>query len=73
MDWRDRISADPEVCHGRPCIRGTRIMVSVILDGLADGAAVSDLVRSYPALAPEDVQAALLYAAELARGGVLSA
>lgn len=73
MDWRDRISADPEVCHGRPCIRGTRIMVSVILDGLADGAAVPDLVRSYPALEPEDVQAALLYAAELARGGVLSA
>jgi uncharacterized protein (DUF433 family) len=73
MDWRERITAAPDVCHGRPCIRGTRIMVSVILDNLADGASVPDVLTSYPTLRAEDVQAALLYAAELARGAVLSA
>lgn len=66
-DWRERIHADPEICHGKPCVRGTRIMVSVILDNLAEGLTPQEIVDDYPPLALEDVQAALSYAATLAR------
>jgi len=65
--WQDRISVDPLVCHGEPCIRGTRIPVSVILDNLAARIPEDEIMRSYPALGPEDFQAAISYAAELAR------
>lgn len=71
MDWRDYIAVDPEVCHGRACIKGTRIMVSVILDNLAAGLAPDEIVRSYPSLSHEAVQAAMTYAAELARERVV--
>lgn len=63
----DRISVDPQVCHGKACIRGTRIMVSVILDNLAEGATAEEILAQYPALALEDVQAGVAYAAVLAR------
>lgn len=66
-DWHDRITSDPQVCHGKPCIRGTRIMVSVVLDNVADGMLPANIVSQYPPLALEDVQAALAYAAALAR------
>lgn len=66
-DWRVRISIDPKVCHGKPCIRGSRIMVSVILDNLAEGRTPEQLVRDYPPLKMADVKAAIAYAAELAR------
>ncbi len=65
--WQDRIQATPEICHGKPCIRGTRIMVSVILDNLAEGLLPEEIVNEYPPLTPEDVRAALAYAAILAR------
>jgi uncharacterized protein (DUF433 family) len=71
--WRKRIAVDPLICHGKPCCAGTRIMVSIVLDNLADGSTLDEIVTSYPSLEPEDVRAALAYAAELARGGVLSA
>lgn len=61
----NRISVDPKVCHGKPCIRGTRIMVSVILDNLAEGATPEEIVRDYPPLESEDAKAAIAYAAEL--------
>jgi uncharacterized protein (DUF433 family) len=67
MNWRERISVDPMVCHGKACIRGTRVMVSVVLDNLAAGITTPELLKSYPTLSAEDVQAALEYAAELAR------
>lgn len=67
MDWREHITTDPKVCHGKPCIRGTRIMVSVVLDNLAAGALPDEVIRQYPSLSREAVQAALAYAAELAR------
>ena len=67
MDWQDYISSDPTVCHGKACITGTRVMVTVILDNLADGLSVEDIIRSYPSVSREAVQAALHYAAELAR------
>jgi uncharacterized protein (DUF433 family) len=66
-DWRKRIVADPAICHGKPCLRGTRIMVSVILDNLAEGLTPQEIVDDYPPLVLEDVQAALAYAAILAR------
>ena len=67
MNWRDRISVDPAISHGRVCIKGTRIAVAVILDNLAAGEPVAAILRSYPTLCADDIQAALAYAAELAR------
>jgi uncharacterized protein (DUF433 family) len=67
MDWRDRITVDPEICHGKACVRGTRVPVSVVLDNLAAGVAPTDIVKSYPTLHEADIQAVLGYAAELAR------
>ncbi len=67
IDWRERIVADPSICHGKPCIKGTRIMVSVILDNLAEGLTAEAMAAEYPSLVVEDVRAAMAYAAELAR------
>ena len=64
--WQERIATNPTVCHGKPRIRGTRIMVSVLLDNLAEGLTAEEIVREYPPLAVEDVRAALAYAAVLA-------
>jgi len=71
MNWRDRITVDPRVCHGKACIRGTRVMVSVILDNLAANVLAEEILKSYPTLRPEDVQAAIAYAADLARERVI--
>jgi len=71
MNWRQRVSVDPSVCHGKACIKGTRIMVSVVLDNLAAGESVERILKNYPTLKPEDIQAALQYAAELARERVV--
>lgn len=65
-DWHAHIATSPQVCHGKPCIRGTRIMVSVVLDNLAEGLTPDEIVREYPPLTLEDVRAALAYAAILA-------
>lgn len=67
MNWRDHITVDPAVCHGQACIRGTRIMASVVLDNLAAGIGTDELLASYPTLTADDIQAVLDYAAELAR------
>ena len=67
MNLLTRISVDPHVCHGRACIKGSRIMVSVILDNLAAGISQEEILKSYPTLASEDIQAAIAYAAELAK------
>ena len=66
-NWRERISIDPKVCHGKPCIKGTRIWVSLIVDNLADGATEDEIQKAYPALTKNDIKAALAYAAEMAR------
>ena len=71
MKWDERIVSDPEICHGSPCIKGTRIMVSVVLDSLAAGESVAEILRGYPTLVPEDVKAAIAYAADLARDPVI--
>ncbi|HBR22487.1 MAG TPA: hypothetical protein DD713_07995 [Nitrospiraceae bacterium] len=72
MNWRERISVDPLVCHGKACIKGTRIMVSVILDNLAEGIEETEILKSYPSLRPEDIKAAIAYAAELSNERLVS-
>jgi len=67
VDWTERIIADPGICHGKPCIKGTRIMVAVILDNLAEGMAPDEIIAQYPPLTLDDVRAAISYAAALAR------
>jgi len=62
-----RIKIDPNVCFGKPCIRGTRIYVSLIIDNLADGVGENEILAAYPQLKPEDIRAALAYAAEMTR------
>jgi uncharacterized protein (DUF433 family) len=63
----ERISIDPEVCFGKPCIKGTRIWVSLVLDLLASGTSPEAILAEYPQLVREDVQAALAYGAEMTR------
>jgi uncharacterized protein (DUF433 family) len=72
MDWREYITVDPTVCHGRACIKGTRIMVSVVLDNLAADLTPDEIVASYPSLSREAVLAAMTYAAELARERIVA-
>lgn len=67
MDWRHFITTEPKIHHGKACIRGTRIPVSVILDNLAAGLPPKEIIESYPSLTLDSIQAAIAYAAELAR------
>ena len=72
MDWRDHITSNADVCHGRACFKGTRIMVSVVLDNLAAGLTAEEILDSYPSLTRESLQAAIAFAAELARERVVA-
>ena len=62
---QSRIEVNPEVCHGKPVIRNTRIMIRNILGSLAGGDSISDILTNYPELAYEDIEAAIAYAIEL--------
>ena len=66
-DWRPFLTTDPRVCHGQLCATGTRVLVTNILDSLAEGASSEEILKSYPSLRPEHIDAAMAYAAELAR------
>lgn len=66
-----RISVDPNVCFGKPCIRGTRIWVSLIVDNLSEGISEDEILAAYPSLSREDIRAALAYAAEMTRERVI--
>ena len=72
MNWRERITVDPLVCHGKAYIKGTRIMVSVILDNLAEGINENEILKSYPSLKSEDIKTPISYAAELSRERLVS-
>ncbi len=63
----NRITFNPNVCFGKPCIRGTRIWVSLILDFLADGMTIEELIKEYPQLSREDIFAAIAFGAEMSR------
>jgi len=67
----DRISIDPNICFGKPCIRGTRIWVSLILDFLASGETSEAILAAYPQLTAEDIRAAIAYGAEAARERII--
>ncbi len=66
-----RISIDPKVCGGKPCIKGTRIWVSLILDFLAEGISETELLAEYPQLVHDDILAAIAYGAEAARERII--
>lgn len=66
-DLLQRISVNPNVCFGKPCIKGTRIWVSLLLDMLSDGMSMDDILREYPQLQREDILAAMAYGAEMSR------
>jgi uncharacterized protein (DUF433 family) len=72
LNWRDYITVDPKVCHGRACITGTRVLVTTVLDNLATGLNTEEIIRSYPSVTAESVQATMCYAADLAKERVLS-
>ena len=65
MNWPDRITIDPAIHHGSPCIKGTRVPVSVIAGSIADGDTSEQLLAAYPQLTVAEVRAALKFAAEL--------
>lgn len=67
IDWRQHLSHNPQVCHGQLCATGTRVLVTLILDSLAEGSTREEILRSYPSLKADHIDAALAYAAELAR------
>jgi uncharacterized protein (DUF433 family) len=67
----DRIAIDPQICGGKPCVRGTRIWVSLVLDFLAGGLSEAELLKEYPQLKHEDVLAAIAYGAEASRERIL--
>ena len=70
-DWKERVSSNINICHGKVCIKGTRIMVSVILDCIAEGLTEEEILSEYPSLKKGDVNVALMYAASLARGEII--
>jgi len=65
-----RISVDPNVCKGKACIRGTRVLVSIILGSLAEGLTPEEIIDHYPQLTVDDIHAALAYGAALAEEGI---
>jgi uncharacterized protein (DUF433 family) len=66
-----RIAVDPRICHDQPCVRGTRIMVWLVVQYMANGDSIDDILAAYPSLTREDIQACLAYAAELTRERVI--
>lgn len=72
MNWREHITVDPQICHGKACVKGTRIMASIVLDNLAAGLTPDEIVEAYPSLSEADIRAVLYYAAELATERVVS-
>ena len=72
MNWQEHITVDPAICHGNACIKGTRVMVSVVMDNLAAGFTVDEIIQSYPSLSREMVQSAIAYAAELTRERIVA-
>lgn len=72
MNWREHIVVNPDICHGKACIKGTRIMVSVILDNLAAGLSAEQVLAQYPTLTAADIHAALAYAAALSHERVVA-
>jgi uncharacterized protein (DUF433 family) len=73
MNWKKYISADPRICHGKPCFSGTRIMVSIALDCLADGMTIEEIIKEYPSLTKETIRASFAYSAVLTEERIIAA
>jgi uncharacterized protein (DUF433 family) len=71
IQWREYLVSDPAICGGQLCAKGSRVMVTNILDSLAEGATREEILKSYPSLQPNHIDAAMAYAAELAHGQLL--
>ena len=71
INWQNFISVNPEIHHGEPCIKGTRISVAIIIGSIADGMSMDDIIKEYPQIKRESIQAALAYAAEAVRTEIL--
>ena len=65
IDWQDYVQIEPDIHHGEPCIKGTRVPVSVIMGSLADGMTSEEIKKAYPQLTSEAIRGALAYAAEI--------
>jgi len=65
VDWRKHIHSDPEILGGKPVVRGTRIPVELILEYLADGGTMADIIDGYPSLTEEDIRAAIAFTTHL--------
>ena len=72
VNWREHITVDPEVCHGKTCISGTRVLVATVPDNLASGLDADEITRSHPSVSRAAVRAALCYAAALANERVVA-
>ena len=66
-NWKDRITINPNIGHGRLCIKGPRVWVSLIVDNFAAGSSEDEILKAYPSLTREDIRAALAFAAEMSR------
>ena len=66
----NRVTVDPAICGGKPCILGTRIHIAIILDAFAEGLTAEQILEHYPSLTVKDIRAAMAYAAELARENI---
>jgi uncharacterized protein (DUF433 family) len=73
MKWTEYISVDPLTCHGKACFKGTRVLVSSVLDNLAAGVSTDEIQRQYPSVTPDAIKAAIAYAAELSHERVVAA
>jgi uncharacterized protein (DUF433 family) len=71
ISWAKHIVVDPDIHHGEPCIRGTRVPVAAVLGSLAQGFTSEEIMQEYPSITYEDIQACLAYAAEVIRSGEL--
>ena len=70
-DLLQKIVINPKICHGKPIIKGTRIMVSVILENLAEGLSFEEIIENYPSLTIDDIKAAILFASKLSNEEII--
>jgi uncharacterized protein (DUF433 family) len=71
INWKNFVTIDPEIHHGEPCIKGTRVPVAILVGSIADGMTIEEVTKEYPQITREAVQAALAYAADIVRHDIL--
>ena len=71
INWKNYVIVDPEIHHGEPCIKGTRVPVAMLVGSIADGMTIEEVMKEYPQITREAVQAALAYAADVVRHDII--